>query len=148
GKMIAGVASAAASVWLMRSWLIGVWSWEHVRESLHLALPLLPHEFMAAGLVVADRLILGHYRAVDEVGVYSVAYTLGIVMALVTNSLQQAWGPAFFNLAASGEQGRVIIGRITASLSVALTAVAVFGSLVAYPFVSYFLDGRYRQAST
>jgi len=148
GKMVAGVASAAVSVWLMRAWLVGVWSWEHVRESLRLAIPLLPHEFMAAGLVAADRLILGHYRAVDEVGVYSVAYTLGIVMALVTNSLQQAWGPAFFNLAATGEQGRVMIGRITVTLSVGLTAAAVIGSLVAYPFVAVFLDSRYRQAST
>jgi O-antigen/teichoic acid export membrane protein len=148
GKLIAGVASAAVGVLLLRNWLGGQWSWDYVRESLHLALPLLPHDFMAAGLIAADRLILARYRTVSEVGVYSVAYTLGIVMALVTNSLLQAWGPAFFNLATSGTNGRTVIGRMTGTLAVGLAAVSVCGALIARPFVGLFLDGRYAAAAT
>jgi O-antigen/teichoic acid export membrane protein len=148
GKMLAAIASAAVGVLLLRDWLGGGWNWRHVRESLHLALPLLPHDFMAAGLVAADRLILARYRTVGEVGIYSVAYTLGIVMALATNSLQQAWGPAFFNLASTEGNGRQVIARMTTTLAVGLAAVAVCGSLVAGPFVAFFLDGRYRSAAT
>jgi len=131
----------------LRSWLAGGWNWRHVHESLFLALPLLPHDFMAAGLVAADRLILARYRSVGEVGVYSVAYTLGIVMALVTNSLQQAWGPAFFKLASGESEGRTVVAGMTTTLAVGLAIVAVCGALVAGPFVTVFLDSRYRAAA-
>jgi O-antigen/teichoic acid export membrane protein len=56
--------------------------------------------------ILADRFILAHYRDLSEVGIYSLAYSLGMVMFLVTRSLSQAWLPMFFELARYRKENR------------------------------------------
>jgi O-antigen/teichoic acid export membrane protein len=97
-------------------------------------------------LMVADRFILGYYRDLSEVGLYSIAYTLGGVMSLVTLSLTQAWAPAYYDLARKEEAGRRAMGRICSELAVVLSAVACFGALIARDFIAHFLDHRYMAA--
>ena len=70
---------------------------------LPLSLPLVPHMLLALGLVAADRLILQRFRSMQEVGVYSLAYTLGMMMFLVTVSVAQAWSPMFYRMASQGD---------------------------------------------
>ena len=81
---------------LARGWLRGGWDRSFVREAIPIALPLVPHLLLALGLVAADRLILQRYRSMEEVGLYSLAYTFGMVMFLVTTSISQAWSPVFY----------------------------------------------------
>jgi len=102
---------------------------------------------MASGLVVADRFILEHYRDLSEVGIYSLAYTLGMVMFLVTQSLSQAWLPMFFELAINRKENHQVLGRICSGLVIGLIALACSGMLLAPSFVHIALDHRYRPAA-
>lgn len=146
GKAMAvGVTALAAAVLLWRWWR-GGFAADYVRESLRLALPLVPHQLMAAGLVAADRLILAHYRDLTEVGIYSLAYAMGMVMYLVTASLFQAWSPIYFDVARGGDAARATLGRISSALCLLLIAVAALGSAIAQDFVAWFLDARYLAA--
>ena len=112
GKLVAAAFTFLLAAWSMRSLLSARFQWRFVRESLSFSLPLVPHLAMAYGLIVADRFILQHYRDLSEVGIYSLAYTFGMVMFLVTQSLSQAWFPMFFELAEGGEGNRRMLGRI------------------------------------
>jgi O-antigen/teichoic acid export membrane protein len=146
GKLMGSVGSVLVAVVVSRKWWAGGFEWRFVRESLPIALPILPHLLLALGLVVADRFILEYYRNLDEVGVYSVAYTFGMVMYLVTASISQAWSPLFYDVARRGHEGQRVLGRLFSGLSLLLVAIAIFGSLIAQDVVSHFLDHLYSPA--
>jgi O-antigen/teichoic acid export membrane protein len=140
------VLTLLLAVWLSRQWLDGGWEKSFLREALPLSLPLVPHLLLALGLVAADRLILQRYRSMEEVGLYSLAYTFGMMMFLVTASVAQAWSPVFYRMASQGESKRPAIGRTLAVIVLLLSAVAVFGLAIADPFIRGFLDSRYWRA--
>lgn len=143
GKMTGATLTLCLAVWLGRTWIKGGWQKSFVREALPIALPLLPHMLLALGLIAADRLILQRYRNMQEVGLYSLAYTLGMMMFLVTASVAQAWSPSFYRIASQGDEKRPVLGRMQTMVILLLAAVAVFGSTIAHPFTRLVLDQRY-----
>lgn len=147
GKMIGAAGSFLVAFLVSRSWWMGGFDSKFVRETLPMALPILPHMLMALGLIAADRFILQYYRSLGEVGIYSVAYTFGMVMYLVTASISQAWSPLFYDVARNGKEGQRMLGRMFSGLSLLLVAIAVFGSLIAQDVVAHFLDKRYFPAA-
>lgn len=148
GRLIAAVITFLVTAWTMRALFAARFQWNFVRESLSFGLPLVPHLVMASALVVADRFILEHYRNLGEVGIYSLAYTLGMVMFLVTQSISQAWLPMFFDLAGSEPaENRALLGRICSGLAAFLTAIACVGILLSPLFINLCLDQRYRSAA-
>ncbi len=148
GKLTGALFTFCLAAWLCRRWLSGGWQPSFLREALPVSLPLVPHLLLALGLVAADRLILQRYRSMQEVGLYSLAYTLGMVMFLVTVSVAQAWSPVFYRLASEGEAMRSPIGRMLGTVVLLLGTIAVFGSAIAHPFIRGVLDSRYWQAAT
>src|SRR6266567_6632729 len=116
GKLTGAMLTLSLAVWLGRRWLNGGWQKSFVREALPMSLPLVPHLLLALGLVAADRLILQRYRSMQEVGLYSLSYTLGMVMFLVTASVAQAWSPVFYRMASQGDAKREMIGRILSAI--------------------------------
>jgi O-antigen/teichoic acid export membrane protein len=146
GKFAGGVVATAIVAVLIWPWLRGGWEWRLAHETLKLALPLMPHQLIALGLVALDRFILVHYRGVGEVGVYSLAYTLGMVMYLVTSSVSLAWSPIFYDLAR--QERREEIARLNSRIIGALIAIASIGALIAPDFVRYALAPGYRAAGT
>ncbi len=146
GKLAASLVGLVVALFLFSNALRAPFHWRFVRETLAIGLPLVPHQLMAGGLMVADRFILGYYRDLSEVGLYSIAYTFGGVMSLVTLSLTQAWAPAYYGLARKEEAGRRAMGRICSELVVVLSAIACFGALIAQDFIAHFLDHRYMAA--
>jgi O-antigen/teichoic acid export membrane protein len=146
GKLIAAVICLIVAVLLARYALRSRFHWGYVRETVAMGLPLVPHLLMALGLVTADRFILAHYRNFREVGIYAIAYTLGMIMSLITMSLNQAWAPVYYDMARKGEQGGHVLGQMCSGLVIVLAAIACFGALIAQDFVSHFLDHRYDSA--
>jgi O-antigen/teichoic acid export membrane protein len=146
-KLVAAVLTFPVAIWSMRALLTARFQWRFVRESLSFSLPLVPHLVMASGLIVADRFILAHYRDLSEVGIYSLAYTLGMVMFIVTQSLSMAWLPMFFELAADRDENHLMLGRICSGLMIFLVAIACLGILLSPPFVHIALDYRYHAAA-
>jgi O-antigen/teichoic acid export membrane protein len=146
GKLVAALILLVITLFLFAGVLRSRFRWRYVRETLAIGTPLVPHQLMAGGLIAADRFILGHYRDLREVGLYSIAYTFGGVMALATMSLTQAWAPVYYQLAGKREEGRRAMGRICSELAILLSAIACFGALIAQDFIAHFLDHRYLAA--
>jgi O-antigen/teichoic acid export membrane protein len=122
-------------------------NWADVRESLQISLPLVPHGLLAVGLVSIDRFILQHYRPLSEVGLYTLAYNLGLIMTLVAGSLSRAWTPLFFSLLQNGEEGRRSAGAIFDELAVLLLLIASAGVLLAPLLVRLLFDSHYWPAA-
>jgi O-antigen/teichoic acid export membrane protein len=146
GKALAAVVCMAVALILSRHWLGGSWRREYARQTLDFGIPLVPHQLLALGLVAADRFILQHYRSLTEVGIYSIAYALGMVTYLVTGAVMLAWSPTFYRLAKGDEQDRSLIDRLSTAILLSLVAIASFGTLIARDFTRLFLDARYSAA--
>jgi O-antigen/teichoic acid export membrane protein len=146
GKLTAAMICLLIAVFLAQPALRSRFHWAYVRETAAVGLPLVPHLLMALGLVTADRFILAHYRDLREVGLYAIAYTLGMIMSLITMSLNQAWAPVYYDVARKGEEGRQVLGKMCCGLVIVLTAIASLGALIAQDFVAHFLDHRYASA--
>jgi O-antigen/teichoic acid export membrane protein len=140
-KLVSAALVAVGAIHLLRPWVAAPLEWKFVRETLPLSLPLVPHYIMALCLVTADRFILAHYRSLQEVGLYSLAYTLGMAMFLVSVSIGQAWQPIYYDTARR-DGGRHILGKISSSLAVLLTAIAILGVQIV-PYFARLLDSRY-----
>ena len=131
GKTAAAVVTAMVSIWLLRGRLGVAWSWEPVRESLPFSLPLVPHSLLALALVVADRFILQRYRSLDEIGLYTVAYAVGMVMFVFTSSSLQAFSPIFFDVARQGDTQREALGRSASGLFLFWAWIGAIGCFIA-----------------
>lgn len=62
-----------------------------------LSLPLLIHELSGVLLNSSDRIIINQLCGAKNAALYSIAYTIAMVITVVLSSLNQAWVPWFFD---------------------------------------------------
>ncbi len=72
-----------------------------LRQTLAIALPLIPHTLGSSMLVLSDRLVLEHFTDATAVGIYGVGYTLATALQLISLPFNNAWSPWAFRLLAS-----------------------------------------------
>jgi len=101
-----------------------------LRGILSYGLPLLPHHLAIYLLFGADRYFIEHYRTMTEVGLYSYAYRIGMIMNLVLDSASLAWTPFIYSIQQRSDART--LHAVTARYSLAAIAglavpVAIFG---------------------
>ena len=69
-----------------------------IKLLLKFAYPLLLAGFLSAAVDVADRFILNYFLGTSEVGIYSFAYRVAMVMNVFVISFRTAWNPHSLNL--------------------------------------------------
>ena len=67
------------------------------RYAFALSLPLLVHELSGVLLNSSDRIIINQLCGANEAALYSIAYTIAMVLTVLLSSLNQAWVPWFFD---------------------------------------------------
>lgn len=88
---------------LVLSELILVFSFRALRDMLAYGLPLVPAAVAMFVLNASDRYFLKHYSTLEEVGLYSLGYRIGFVMAVIVTAFQQVWGTTMFKVAKEKE---------------------------------------------
>jgi O-antigen/teichoic acid export membrane protein len=107
-------------------------SWRVVRETLHISLPLVPHTLAGVIITVSDRLFIAEMLGLKELGIYSVGYSFGMVVALFSDAFIKAWSPWFYKtLNTAGGNSRERIVKYTYGYLLALCLGAVVYSLLA-----------------
>jgi len=132
-------------------------------ETLRFSLPLVPHALAGWVLSLSDKLILQRYSSLSEVGLYSLGYTLGMVMNFIVMSINFAWAPFFFDTAKTNKDAKQIFARITTLWMIFISLICISGILfsreivifittekfyrsalvIPIILVSYFLNGMY-----
>lgn len=102
----------------------------HAHDALRFGIPLVPHTIIAFALAAGDRFILERYRPLSEVGLYSLAYSFGMVLTTLTSAMMLAWGPEFHRLAGRGVNGERAIATTTEELSLLLAFVTSVTSIL------------------
>jgi O-antigen/teichoic acid export membrane protein len=98
------------------------------------SLPLLLANLFMAGSNVADRFILNIYSGREQVGLYSFAYRIALIMSILIASFTTAWNPHSLNLYYSSDY-KFIYGKVLNKLvAVSCLLLLVVSLLAGYLF--------------
>lgn len=118
---------------------------EHVKYSLFLALPLVPHELSGILLSSSDRIIIQKLCGSKEVALYSLVYTIAMIVTVLLSSLNQAWVPWFYdNLHKENTNG---IKKVTNLYTRLFTCGCILLMLTAPELVLLFGGDGYQEAT-
>ena len=152
GMMLAGcVAQVAitliASGLLIREWFIPKVEWSHISRSLVFGLPFVPHLLSAWALGFVDRVMLERMAPLEEVGRYTLAITMCLVMDVIVSSIKDAYEPYYYNLMSSDAHPDRKIIRIFSMYVTAIGLLALFGSLFAGDLIMLLTPARYHESA-
>jgi O-antigen/teichoic acid export membrane protein len=146
GTLVAAALLLPVALWLLGREMRPRFSMKWLKKSVLFGLPLVPHYFSGWILTFADRYMLERYRSLSEVGLYSLAYNVSMVLNLVASSINQAWGPVYYDLAAT-EEGRKKLPRLTTVYAAAVTAAAMAYMLVSREALLLLAAAKYHAAA-
>jgi O-antigen/teichoic acid export membrane protein len=93
GATIPTVCCAAYIYWFYGT--RGNWSFkkEHIVYSLKFGVPLIPHNLSHLVISNADRVMINSMISSSAAGIYSLSYTLGLLMQVVSEAMNQVFSP-------------------------------------------------------
>ncbi len=113
------------------------------------SLPLVIANLFTSGVNFGDRFILNHFLGRDEVGLYSFAYRLALIMNVLAVAFNSAWIPRSINRYYKNDYkdyfGRILIALISVSCLI-LIAVSLFANYLfeVHIFNITFINPLYR----
>jgi O-antigen/teichoic acid export membrane protein len=100
-----GIAVALGGATLRRSKMF--FNKDYWRFTLAFNIPLLPHYLSQVVLSSSDRIMIGQMCGSADAGVYSIAYSAGMIMAVLTGSINSTVIPWMYRKIKAGEYERV-----------------------------------------
>ena len=97
---------------------------EYWKFTLFFNVPLLPHYLSQVILSSSDRIMIGRMCSSSDAGVYSIAYTAGMIMTLLTSSLNSTVMPWLYRRLEERSYGRI---RKTGIMLLGGIAVVILG---------------------
>ncbi|MFK8046295.1 MAG: lipopolysaccharide biosynthesis protein [Crocinitomicaceae bacterium] len=112
---------------------------------LNFGLPLIPHTISGVLILYSDKIIITKMIGIEENGLYSVAFTIGMAISLLQNSFNQAWVPWLFKKLAlnSSDEDRKLV-RITYLYMLAMIGFVLVLWLIT-PIIYQFIDADFSE---
>lgn len=117
---------------------------ENWRYSLGFNIPLIPHYLSLVVLAQADRIMIERYVGVSKVGIYSVAYNIGLMIQIFTNGISSSMTPWTYEKLNNKDYKSI---RKTTNMLLLFLAVAICAMLLFVPeVVAIFAPEKYYEA--
>jgi O-antigen/teichoic acid export membrane protein len=97
-------------------------------------------------LVHGNKYLLQRTNGLDELGVYSIGFSMGFVIQVVVGAIQTAWYPFFMNYMDRQEEGRRVFGRVMTYYVLAVGALVLLFFAAARPAVELLTKPAYHEA--
>lgn len=113
---------------------------QYVKYSLAFGVPIVFHLLATTVHNSVDRIMLEHYVSLDELGLYTLGYQIGMVMSVVTASFNQVWQPSFYSLMSSDSTSKEYENRRILSLwLLAAGTICIVGMLWSNQLLAFFI---------
>jgi O-antigen/teichoic acid export membrane protein len=148
GQLAGNAASFLAfAVWaLARPWLYGV-SWRYAKEILAIGIPLIPSFAFLFVIMYLNRYILEWVRGLSEVGVYSVGFSLGMGICVVTSAVASAWYPYFMQYKDRQKEAEVVFGKVFLYVMLGIGSLCLAFAFAGRPAVILLTPNAFHGAS-
>ena len=121
-----------------------LFKWEYWKFTLLFNIPLLPHYLSQVVLSSSDRIMIANMCSAADAGVYSIAYSVGMIMTLLTNSLNSTVVPWLYRMLEVGEIKK--IGKKSVSIFGVLALIVLLVDVLAPEVVAILAPGEYSEA--
>lgn len=111
------------------------------------SLPLVVHGFAGWILMLSDRLILQRWVALADVGIYSLGYTLGMIVQNAAEAATNAWFPTFYISRNNGDNARQATDIVT-YIILGITALALLLTIGLHHIIGWVIPRAYRGSET
>lgn len=111
------------------------WDEKVARDLVRLGLPMVPSFIVLFVMQQGNKYILQALRGLDEVGVYTIGFSLGMVMNLLVTAFQNAWTPFFLSFTEKKGEGAPLFGRIFTYYIYGFGVISLLFYLAARPVV-------------
>lgn len=78
---------------MKKKWLLFTFDTGYIITSLKYSIPLLPNVIAGWIAMLSDRLIMSYYGELDQVGIYSIAAQIALVLYIINDSVTKIQGP-------------------------------------------------------
>ncbi|WP_417444262.1 lipopolysaccharide biosynthesis protein [Joostella sp.] len=121
---------------------------EYRNEALSFSIPLVFHSLGGYIISFSDRFFILLMLGISDVGIYSVAYQIGMIISLIQNSFNQAWVPFFFKKLKDGNsKDKYQIVKITYFYCVILILISIIIYFIVPVIYKYFIGEAYTSGS-
>ena len=147
GQLYGLIVFALLSIALLGRDLVPSISFQKLRAALKYGLPLVPHNLSGWIMNLLDRLILGGYQGLANVGIYNIGYTLGGVMGMAVTAFNLAYSPYFMKkLTEQGDAAKPTIARIATLWTAVMVFFATGISVFSWEIVHVMTPAAYHDA--
>ncbi len=146
GQLLAAAVMAVPYTVVVWRSIRPAFRWDKLRGSLAFGLPLIPHQLSGWALQMSDRVVMERFLPLDQVGLYSLGYRLGMILDLIMGSLNLAWAPFFMRTAATEGDAPETFARLTTYVTVGMLALCLVLALLSQDMVAIFAKSAYRDA--
>ncbi|MCH8902317.1 MAG: oligosaccharide flippase family protein [Bacteroidetes bacterium] len=128
-------------------WIKFKWNAGYIKHALIYGAPLIPHVLGGIIIHMSDRIFIAKMVGISEVGLYSVGFQVGMLIALLQNSFNQAWSPWLFGkLKENDDDVKKSIVKITYGYIGIILILALGLSLMAPTFFDLFIGKEFSGA--
>jgi O-antigen/teichoic acid export membrane protein len=121
-------------------------SWPLAKELLRLSLPLMPSFACLLVIQHGNKVVLQWLRGLDEVGVYSIGFNIGLTMNLAVSAFQTAWYPYFMSFIDRKGDARHLFGRVLTCYVFGFGVLALLFWIGARPVVRLMTQASFHDA--
>lgn len=137
-----GIAVAVGSSTLHRSKKI--FCWKYWKFTILFNVPLLPHYLSQVVLSSSDRIMIGQLCSKSDAGIYSIAYSAGMISTILTSSLSSTVMPWLYRKLEGKEYEPV--GKVGFELLVFLGVMILLMDILAPDIVNILAPAKYGEA--
>jgi O-antigen/teichoic acid export membrane protein len=120
----------------------------YIKHALGFGVPLIPHALGGVIMTLMDRVFITNMVGIETTGIYTVGYQIGMIINLLATSFNQAYVPWLYsklkeNILATKRK----IVKFTYAYFLIILVMAISLSLLAPPFLSFFVGKEFSQSS-
>jgi O-antigen/teichoic acid export membrane protein len=114
---------------------------KYIKYSLLFGLPVLPSMFSSFGLSFADRLMINKITDASDVGLYSFAFMIAMLLQVIISAVGKSWQPLFYK--AMSNKDYKLLDNIFKINSKIVFGASLFLILFSYEFVYLLATSEY-----
>jgi O-antigen/teichoic acid export membrane protein len=146
GWLITIVFFTLISVYYYKKWdLLSLnFNKAYIYQAIAFGAPLILHQIGKFIINQSDRIFLAKMISVEEMGIYSVGYQVGMVILIVVTAFSNFYSPFLYErLHKGGEKGKNEIIKVSYVFAIGILTILILVTALSPLLFKYFIDKRY-----
>lgn len=146
GVVITSIIFGISSIFVIykRRYIKFSFNKKYIKDALFFGVPLIPHALGGWIITSIDRIFINSMVGVAATGLYSVGYSVGMIIGLLAHSFNLAWSPFLYKkLKENNYSTKVKIVKFTYLYDVCIIFAALALSFIAPYFLKFFVSENF-----